>query len=329
MAASRQVADLRTCLDKLDADLFNLGPRPEEMTALERLLCLCLQGDAALSVAEKAVRTLRNRYGNWSEVRVARHFEIRDVLKAGRVADAEDRATRAQEYLRRVFGLQNHLELDWLYDATSERRSRMLNQLTMAPLHSAAVLDLDAWERDEPLPIDKDLKRVLGRLGLVKANPKEAEVRELLEPIFEGDGLYSNFVKLRVLADLGADPRNPQSRGAQALQTLWDESKSRAQKVFAQAAAELGLPLSPAMAKMAGKLAAPKPEAKPAAKVTKKKAASKPEAETVKSEMATAEKSAPSKSTPAKKAPAKKAAKKKVAKKKVAKKASKKKARSK
>jgi endonuclease III len=314
MAASRQVADLRTCLDKLDADLFNLGPRPEEMTALERLLCLCLQGDAALSVAEKAVRTLRNRYGNWSEVRVARHFEIRDVLKAGRVADAEERATRAQEYLRRVFGLQNHLELDWLYDATSERRARMLNQLTMAPLHSAAVLDLDAWERDEPLPIDKDLKRVLGRLGLVKANPKEAEVRELLEPIFEGDGLYSNFVKLRVLADLGADPRNPQSRGAQALQTLWAESKSRGQKAFAQAAAELGLPLSPAMAKLAGKLAPAEPEAKPAAKAAKKKAASK---------------KATSTKAPAKKATAKKATKKKATKKKVAKKASKKKASSK
>jgi endonuclease III len=321
MAASRQVADLRTCLDKLDADLFNLGPRPEEMTALERLLCLCLQGDAALSVAEKAVRTLRNRYGNWSEVRVARHFEIRDVLKAGRVAEAEERATRAQEYLRRVFGLQNHLELDWLYDATSERRARMLNQLTMAPLHSAAVLDLDAWERDEPLPIDKDLKRVLGRLGLVKANPKEAEVRELLEPIFEGDGLYTNFVKLRVLADLGADPRNPQSRGAQALQTLWEERKSRAQKAFAQAAAELGLPLSPAMAKMAGKLAPSQPESKPAAKAAKKKAVSKAKAAPANAEKAPAEQA-----EPAKKAPVKKAAKKKAAKKKVAKKASKKKA---
>jgi hypothetical protein len=326
MAASRQVADLRTCLDKLDADRFLLGPRPEEMTALERLLCLCLQGDAALSVAEKAVRILRSRYGNWSEVRVARHFEIRDVLKVGRVAEAEERATRAQEYLRRVFGLQNHLELDWLYDATSERRARMLNQLTMAPLHSAAVLDLDAWERDEPLPIDKDLKRVLGRLGLVKANPKEAEVRELLEPIFEGDGLYSNFVKLRVLADLGADPRNPQSRGAQALQTLWGERKSRSQKAFAQAAAVLGVPLSPAMAKTAGKLPVVEPEAKPvAARATKKKAQSKAESAPTKAEKATTEKKAPAKKAPVKKATKKKTAKKKVAKK-AAKKATKKKA---
>lgn len=323
MAASRQVADLRTCLDKLDADLFNLGPRPEEMTALERLLCLCLQGESALSVAEKAVRTLRNRYGNWSEVRVARHFEIRDALKAGRVADAEERATLAQEYLRRVFGLQNHLELDWLYDATSERRSRMLNQLTMAPLHSAAVLDLDAWERDEPLPIDKDLKRVLGRLGLVKANPKEAEVRELLEPLFEGDTLYTNFVKLRVLAELGADPRNPQSRGALALQKLWEERKSRSLKGFATAAVELGVPLSPALVKAAGKIAEPS-EPKPAAKATPKKAAKKAPAKAAKAEPAKAAKKATKKAAakkaPAKKAPAKKAAKKKVAKKKASKK---------
>ena len=42
-------------------------------------------------MAEKAVRTLKARYGNWSEIRVARHYEIRDALKAGRVADAENR----------------------------------------------------------------------------------------------------------------------------------------------------------------------------------------------------------------------------------------------
>lgn len=304
MAASRQVADLRTCLDKLDADLFDLGPRPEGMSALERLLCLCLQGESSLGVAEKAVRTLKARYGNWSEIRVARHYEIRDALKAGRVPDAEERTVRTQEYLRRVFGLQNHLELDWLYDATSERRARMLNQLTMAPVHSAAVLDLDAWERDEPLPIDKDLKRVLGRLGLVKSNPKESDVRELLEPLFEGEDLYRNFVKLRVLAELGADPRNPQSKAAQALSTLWDESKGRSAKKFAMAAAELGLPMSPAMAKAAA-VAEPEPKAKPAAKkAPAKKAAAK---------KAPAKKAASKKKAESKKAPAKKAAKKKAA----------------
>ena len=83
MAASSQGSDLRTCLDRLDADLFELGPRPEGMNALERLLCLCLQGKSTLDVAENAVSTLKARYGNWSEIRVARHYEIRDVLKAG------------------------------------------------------------------------------------------------------------------------------------------------------------------------------------------------------------------------------------------------------
>ena len=304
MAASRQGSDLRTCLDKLDADLFDLGPRPEGMNALERLLCLCLQAESSLAVAEKAVRTLKARYGNWSEIRVARHYEIRDVLKAARVPDAEERTHRTQEYLRRVFGLQNHLELDWLYDATSERRARMLNQLTMAPVHSAAVLDLDAWERDEPLPMDKDLKRVVGRLGLVKSNPKESDVRELLGPLFEDDDLYRNFVKLRVLAELGADPRNPQSKAAQALTTLWKESKSRSIKKFAAAALELGLPLSPAMAKGAGD-----EEAEPK-KATKKKATAKKKASAKK---ATAKKKAATKKATTKKASKKKAATKKKA----------------
>jgi len=314
MAGSRQVADLRACLDRIDSDLFSLRERPEGMSALERLLCLILQGNSALKQAEAAVQAMHERYGNWSEVRVARAFEIRDTLKAARVSDPVNRGELSQEYLRRVFGLQNHLELDWLYDATSERRARMLNQLTMAPVHAAAVLDLDAWERDEALPVDKDIKRLLARLGLVKSNPKESDVREIIEPLLEGDELYKNFVKLRVLAELGADPRNPQSRSAQLLQILWDERKSRSLKAFAAAAEEMGLPLgSELLAALAPAKKAAKKVAKKAVEKAEKAVEKKPAAKKAASKKPVAKKKV------AKKA-AKKAAKKKAAKKKVAKK---------
>lgn len=304
MAAPRPVADLRACLDRLDSDVFQVGPRPEGMSALERLLCLVLQGDGPISSAERAVRALHDRYGNWSEVRVARPFEIREILRKARVADAAGRTELVQEYLRRVFGLQNHLELDWLYDATPERRGKLLNQVTMAPLQAAATLDLDAVEEGDRPPVDKDLKRLLGRLGLVKANPREADVRAIVEPLLEGDELYPNFLKLRALAELGADPRNPQSRAALALQELWDERRGRSLKAFARAAADMGLPLGPKLQKAlgAGGDADDKPKRKTAKAKSKKKAAKKT-----------------TRKATAKKKPAKKQAKKKAAKKKTAK----------
>jgi len=242
-------------------------------------MALVLQGDHTLSSAEKAIRILRGRYGNWSEMRVARHYEIADALRAGRAVDAAGRSLLVQEYLRRVFGLQNHLELDWIYDATPERRDVMLTQVTMAPVQAAAVLDLDALEEeDEKPPIGKDLKRLFSRLGLVKNNPKEADVRALLEPLTQGDELYPNYVKLRLLAELGCDPKNPQGRSAQLLKDLWDQRKASSLKAFAKTAQELGLPLGPNLhAALREKPAKKKPAASkaPAKKTAAKKAASK------------------------------------------------------
>jgi hypothetical protein len=245
---SKTVAELRSLIDKLDGDVYEIGPRPEGVCALERLMALVLQGDHTLASAEKAIRILRARYGNWSEMRVARHYEIADGLRAGRAVDAAGRSILVQEYLRRVFGLQNHLELDWIYDATPERRDVMLTQVTMAPLQAAAVLDLDALEEeDDKPPIGKDLKRLFSRLGLVKNNPKEADVRALLDPLTQGDELYPNYVKLRLLAKLGCDPKNPQGRAAQLLKDLWGQRNASSNKAFAQAAQEMGLPLGPGL----------------------------------------------------------------------------------
>lgn len=273
---TKKVGDLRALLDLLEGDVYAVGSRKESFSALERLMALVIQGSGKMASAEKGIQALQGRFGNWSEVRVARAFEVRDVLKAHNVAYAPERSLLVQEYLRRVFGLQNHLELDWLYDATSERRDRLLSQLTMAPDHAAAVLDLDALEEEDPVPVCKQIKLLFARLGLVKSNPKESDVRDLLEPMVEGDDYYPNFIKLRLLAYYGCDPKNPQGRNAHLLQILWKERGGKNLKAFADAAKELGLPvegklaeaLKPAPAKKAKKKAVAK-------KATKKKVAKK------------------------------------------------------
>ena len=235
-----------------------------------------------MTSAERAIRSLKTHYQNWNEVRVARHFEVADVLKAGRSIQPTERASLVQEFLRRVFGLQNHLELDWLYDATSERRERLLNSLGMAPAHAAAVLDLDALEEGEGLPIGREIKLVLARLSLVKSNPREADVRALLDAVIPAENAYPHFVRLRLLAEYGCDPRNPQSRAAALLQDMWDNRRKPA--AFASAAEELGVPFTaPTAPRPAKKKSTAKKTAKEkvatkkasATKATKKKATKK------------------------------------------------------
>ena len=205
--ARASAEDLGAFLHRVEGKAFQVAPFTEGTSALERLMAFVMQGEqGSFAVAERSVKALRAAFAHWNEVRVARHFEVQDALSEARVGDAAARATLAQEFLRRVFGLQNHLELDWLYDASAERRGKLLAAVGMAPEHSAYALDLDALDPTEPdgdkVPLTPAIKRLLGRMGLVAANPKEAAVRELVDPVMEGKHRYPAYLTLCSIASL-------------------------------------------------------------------------------------------------------------------------------
>ncbi|MDP6129062.1 MAG: hypothetical protein QGH77_05595 [Planctomycetota bacterium] len=280
-SAAAKTTRLRSFLSKARRDLFEVGPPPAEWTVLERLMSLVIQGDAPLAQAEKAVFALQSCFLNWNEVRVAREFEVIDVLLSKRIVGAREKAPVVQKYLRRVFGMYNHLEIDWMMDATSERRVRFFDDLTMAPIQSSAVLDLDAREEGDPIPLCPDLKRFFARLGMVKPNPKESSVREIMDPLFEGDDIYASFTALRVIAALGCDPKHPKNKRALRLADAWADKGVKPNESFEGCMADLGLPTrslkkaSKAKKKVAKKKVAKKKTAKKTAKKATKKATKK------------------------------------------------------
>ncbi|MDP6850680.1 MAG: hypothetical protein QF524_07050, partial [Planctomycetota bacterium] len=232
---------LQSFLTKAQRDLFEVGPAPEEWTVLERLMSLVIQGDAPLAQAEKAVFALEGAFMNWNEVRVAREYEVIDALLAKRVVGAREKAPIIQKYLRRVFGMYNHLEIDWMMDATSERRIRFFDDLTMAPIQASAVLDLDAMEEGDLIPLCPDIKRFFARLGMVKPNPKESSVREIMEPAFEGKDIYPSFTALRVIAALGCDPKHPKNKRAMRLADDCSYKGAKPNAQIEECMADLGL----------------------------------------------------------------------------------------
>lgn len=204
MAASPKPADLAEFLHRLDSRVFHIPARPEGMSALERLLALVLQGSGSYTVAAKCIRAFQEHFVNWNEARVARLFEVQDALLAEGIGDAKNRAKLTHQYLRRVFGLQNHLDLDWLYDASSERRETLLEALEVTPEHARFVLDLDSLDEEdedyEGLPVSPAMKRMFGRMGWAPANPKESLIREIMAPHVEGDLMYPSFLSLSLLS---------------------------------------------------------------------------------------------------------------------------------
>lgn len=231
MAKARpSAADLAEFLERIESRVFQIPPRPTDVSALERLMALVIQGESgSFATAERSVRTLRDGFAHWNEVRVARRFEVVDALGAARIGDAPARALAVQEFLRRVFGMQNHLELDWLYDAPPERRAKLLAAVGMAPHHAATVLDLDALESAEPKPpvaLTPQLKRLAARMNLVGANPKDAMVREVLDPVVEGKRRYVNYLALCALGRLMPVTKPPRCRRTEALLEAFQKRRS-------------------------------------------------------------------------------------------------------
>ncbi len=237
-------AELARVLKRLHRPVFQVPPKEQEESALERLLALVLQMEGSYRVARRAVRALGRYYAHWNEVRLARRYEIQEVLAQARISHPAERAALAQEFLRRVFGLQNHLELDWLYDATSERRGRLLSSLGDPAPHAGPVLDLDAALMDPDLevpPVSTGSKRLLARLGIAPPNPKDVRVREILAPALEGTGLYPGYVSLQLHARVVCESKHPRCRHCPILDVCAFGRRSLSPASFQAALQEMGL----------------------------------------------------------------------------------------
>ncbi len=265
-------AELKKVLERLVTDAHQIALRPEGTPVLDRLLALVMQGDGSYAPAEKAVKAMRAAYTNWSEMRVARHYEVGDVLRRKRISNAVERAELAQELLRRVFGLQNHLDLDWMDDCTSERREKTLVALQMMPAVTGPVLDIDACET-EALPVTTEHKRLMSRLGLVGANPKDVDVTALLEQLGDREQAFPQDLALRLHARTVCDSKHPRCRQCGLLDLCGHGRKQLTRSGYEAALVELGLSKKKAAKKAAKKKTTKKATAKK--KVVKKKAVKK------------------------------------------------------
>ena len=242
--ASTKVKELLEFLERLDSPVFHITPRPMGgVDGLMRVLAFVLQGeDSSPVVAEKAVKAIEAAFITSNETRVARLFEIREVFSERRVGNAEERASLTQEYLRRVFGLQNHLDFDWIFDASSERRAKELDSLAITPFFAQFALDIDAYfeDGDEPIPVSAAMKRLFSRLGFVSSNPKDSAMREIFEPLLEGKFLYPHFIALSVVSELIPQVKRPNCKRTAALVKAFKGRKTLSDEAFAVEMAELG-----------------------------------------------------------------------------------------
>lgn len=240
--ARRGSKTLSPLIQRLHKPSYRIPAREKDENALERLLALVLQMEDPYGDARHAVKVLRRSYAHWNEVRVARRFELRDALVARRVKRPEERAAMSQELLRRIFGLQNHLELDWLYDATSERRQKLLEALVVVPDHAGPALDLDAAAaegQDQVPAVGTDLKRLLTRLGFLEPSAKDEEAGSLVTPFLRTSRRYLNYLSLALHARAVCESKHPRCRHCAVLAFCPHGKRMLGTNVWKAAVAEL------------------------------------------------------------------------------------------
>ena len=269
--------DIKQFLSRIESRAFHVPTRHEDMSALRRLLALVIQETGTFASASKCMNAIDDQFISLNEPRVARLYEVQDALETKKIGNAGHKALLIQEYLRRVFGMQNHLDLDWLFDSSSERRQTLLDAIDCVPTHASFVLDVDSIDEEdedyEGLPISPSVKRFFGRMGWLTANPKESDVRELLDPIVKGKDFLPMFITISVAAKMLPVSKPKKCSKADALGTIFKKRKSLGDDELVDLLDSIGYEYSPMNTGFGNKKKATKKAA--TKKATKKKVAKK------------------------------------------------------
>jgi endonuclease-3 len=148
------------------------GGEPEPRPVLEQFVyALCREG-VTREAAERAFRSLRERFFDWNEIRVSSSRELAEALEG--LPDAEGRAQRLIDFLQEVFETTFSFDLEGLHKKGMKVAAKTLQR------YQAANDYVVAWVVQQSLgghaiPLDLPSLRVLRRLGLIENDQEDLE----------------------------------------------------------------------------------------------------------------------------------------------------------
>ena len=157
---------------------------------LDELVLTILSQHTSDRNAERAFRSLRERFPSWNAVRDARVQEIAEAIRSGGLADTK--APRIQSIVRAA--LDDHALDDLGQLPLVDAEARLQTLPGVGPKTAACVL-LFALGRPA-LPVDTHVYRVVRRLGLVDERTSPAEVQRELQLRLPPDQVYAFHINL-------------------------------------------------------------------------------------------------------------------------------------
>ncbi len=135
-----------------------------------------LLSDTTPEKAQKAFAALKSAYVDWNEVRVTSIREISSLI--GSKGCAPKRSESIKAFLQRLYLDTNMVSMQPVRKMSTKRAKEYVEETTGLPSEQVATILLEAF--DIPVvPINKQIKYALVRLGLVKMGSTPRQVQKM------------------------------------------------------------------------------------------------------------------------------------------------------
>ena len=174
--------------------------RPAIPSPVEQAVRTILAEEAAAAEVDAAMERLRRHFVDMNDLRVSRPREIRDALGSDFPRSAQ-KARVIPRLLDQVFKQHNSMVWDFLESMGKVEARAYFEKLEDVRPFVAAVLARD-WAGAHAFPVDSDVARVLGRLGIVDpAVQSESEMQALLERAVKSNRVYDVHALVKRLGE--------------------------------------------------------------------------------------------------------------------------------
>jgi len=174
--------------------------RPGVTHPVEHALRAILSEEATTAQVDAAMGRLRQHFVDFNDLRVSRPREIRDALGAS-FPRSGHKARVIPRLLDQVFKQHNSMVWDFLEGMGKIEARAYFERLEEVRPFVAAVIARDCVGA-HAFPVDNDVARVLGRLGVLDpAAQSEAEMQNLLERAVRADRAFESHALVKRLAE--------------------------------------------------------------------------------------------------------------------------------
>jgi len=180
------------------------GEAPKLMLThpVEHVLRAILSEEATASQVDQAMRRLRDEFVDWNDLRVSRPREIREALGPD-FPGVGHKARVVPRLLDQVFKRHNSMVWDFMEAKGKVATRSFFESLEEVRPFVAATLARDATGA-HAFPVDRDIARVLGRLGILDPEAEsETRMQAFLERAAKSPRAYeTHYLVHRLAGDL-------------------------------------------------------------------------------------------------------------------------------